>query len=203
MKLYPLFLLVAVATVSSPGPGVVLTLTNALRYDFRRTLGGILGLAFGAFVVASISATGLGVLLATSATAFTVVKLAGAAYLFYLGIRLWTAPGFHFEEPPEHVGGPARRFVEGLAIQLTNPKAIFFFLSVFPQFIDRARPEVPQFAILVVTYSSLVVIIHCVYTATARQVRGWLRSASGGRAINRVSGVTFMCFGAALATARR
>jgi homoserine/homoserine lactone efflux protein len=79
VHLYLLFLFMAAATVLSPGPGVVMTLTNALRYGLRGTFGGILGIAVGALVVAATSATSLGVLLATSALAFTVLKLLGAA----------------------------------------------------------------------------------------------------------------------------
>ena len=79
MNLYLLFLTVATLTVLSPGPGVLMTLTNALRYGLRGTIGGILGIAFGALLVAGISATTLGAVLAASALAFTVLKLAGAA----------------------------------------------------------------------------------------------------------------------------
>jgi homoserine/homoserine lactone efflux protein len=204
MRLYPLFLLVAATTVASPGPGVVLTLTNAVRYGRWGTLGGILGLVFGALLIATISATGLGVILATSAAAFTVTKLLGAAYLFYLGVRMWRAPVFRFEDAaPETGGGAARRFVEAVTIQLTNPKAIFFFLSVFPQFIDRSLDFGRQFAVLVVTYGTLILLIHSVYALCARQARAWLSSPRGGRALNRLGGTTFMVFGAALATAKR
>ncbi len=148
MTLYPVFLLVAATTVLSPGPGVVMTLTNSLRYGFRGTLGGILGIAAGALAVAALSATGLGVLLATSAMAFTILKYAGAAYL------------------------PARAFGG-------------------------------QFALLVVTYSMLVILIHCGYALTAQRARQWLVSERGGRAVNRLGGAAFVCFGAALATSRR
>jgi threonine/homoserine/homoserine lactone efflux protein len=203
MKLYPLFLLMATATVFSPGPGVVMTLTNALRYGFSGTFGGILGIACGALAVAAISATGLGVVLATSAVAFTVLKLAGAAYLLYLGIRLWRAPAFRFDDVPVHRAGFVRRFGEGLSLQLTNPKAIFFFLSVFPQFIDRSADYMSQFAILVLTYSSLVIVIHCLYAFFAQRAKTWLTSHRGGRAINKVGGASFLFFGAALAAAKQ
>lgn len=203
MNLYLLFLLMAAATVLSPGPGVVMTLTNALRYGMRGTVGGILGIAFGALVVAAISATSVGVLLAASATAFTVLKWIGAAYLVYLGLRLWRSPPFRFADQPAHEAGLARRFVEGLSLQLTNPKAIFFFLSVFPQFIDPAKNYTAQFAALVLTYSTLVVVIHCLYAVFARRAKRWLTSERGGRLVNRAAGATFMFFGAALATAKR
>ena len=203
MKLYTLFIVMAFATVLSPGPGVVMTLTNALRYGMRGTLGGILGIATGAFVVAAISATSLGVLLATSAMAFTVLKFIGAAYLVYLGIRLLRAPPFDFQAQNAHAASFGRRFVEGISLQLTNPKAIFFFLSVFPQFIDQHADYATQFLTLVLTYSALVVIIHCLYALFARRARHWLTSERGGRAVNRSAGLTFVCFGIALAAAKR
>lgn len=203
MKLYLLFFLMAAATVLSPGPGVVMTLTNALRYGMRGTFGGILGIAFGALLVAAISATSLGVLLAASALAFTIMKFVGAAYLVYLGIRLWRAPPFKFGEQPAHEAGFRRRFIEGLSLQLTNPKAIFFFLSVFPQFIDPQMNYAGQFTALVLTYSSLVVVIHCTYALFAKRTKRWLTSERGGRAVNRAAGATLVCFGAALATAKR
>lgn len=203
MKLYPLFLLMATATVLSPGPGVVMTLTNALRYGLRGTFGGILGISCGALLVAGISATSLGVLLAASALAFTVLKFIGAAYLIYLGIRLWRAPPFRFAEQASHAASFSKRFAEGLSLQLTNPKAIFFFLSVFPQFIDPAAQFATQFSVLVLTYSGLVVLIHCAYACFAQYAKNWLTSDKGGRTVNKAAAATFVFFGAALATAKR
>ncbi len=203
MRLYLLFLLVATATVLSPGPGVVMTLTNALRYGLRGTFGGILGVASGALLVAALSATSLGVLLAASATAFTVIKYVGAAYLVYLGVRLWRAAPLVLGAAKAHEAGFGKRFLEGISLQLTNPKAIFFFLSVFPQFIDNGRPYALQFAILVLTYAALVVLIHSGYALCARRAQGWLSSARGGQLVNRGAGATFILFGAALAVSKR
>jgi threonine/homoserine/homoserine lactone efflux protein len=203
LKLYSLFLLMATATVFSPGPGVVMTLSNALRFGLRGTLGGILGIATGALFVAAISATSAGVLLAASAVAFTVLKLLGAGYLVYLGVRLWRAPPFRFAEQAAHEATFGRRFLEGLSLQLTNPKAIFFFLSVFPQFIDPGRSYPMQFAALVLTYCSLVVVIHCLYAFFAKRAKRWLVSERGGHAVNKGAAVTFVLFGATLATASR
>lgn len=203
MQLYLLFFVMAATTVFSPGPGVVMTLTNALRYGLRGTIGGILGIACGALVVAAISATSLGVLLATSAVAFTILKFIGAAYLVYLGIRLWRAPPFKFSEQSAHEATFGRRFIEGISLQLTNPKAIFFFLSVFPQFIDPKMSYSVQFAALVLTYATLVVVIHCIYAFFAGRAKSWLTSERGGRVVNRTAGTTLVIFGAALATAKR
>jgi len=193
----------AFVTVLIPGPGVVMTLTNSLRYGLPGTFGGILGIAFGAFVVAAISSTSVGVILATSALAFTILKFVGAAYLIYLGIKFWRSQPFRFIETPTHSATFGKRFLEGLSLQLTNPKAIFFFLSVLPQFIDPAHNYVFQFSALVLTYSALVVVIHTIYALGASRAKYWLTSERGGKAIRRMGGATFLFFGAALATAKR
>lgn len=203
MKLYPLFLLMATATVFSPGPGVVMTLTNAMRYGLRGTFGGIVGIAFGALVVAAISATSVGVILATSAVAFSVLKLVGAAYLIFLGVKLWRAPAFRFAEKATHTASFQRRFLEGVSLQLTNPKAIFFFLSIFPQFIDPNLNYGFQFSVLVLTYSTLIILIHTSYALFAGRAKGWLTSEKGSKTVNKAGAATFIFFGAALATAKR
>jgi threonine/homoserine/homoserine lactone efflux protein len=207
MENYLLFVLIAIITVLSPGPGVILTLTNAIRYGVSGTAGGILGIAFGTFIVAAISATSLGLILATSAIAFSVMKYIGAAYLIYLGVKLWRSPAVKMDvtktstkASPKNI---KRRFIEGLSLQLTNPKAVFFFMSIFPQFIDYSTAYTQQFVLLVVTYSLLVVVIHLLYAYLARSARTWLSSDKGGRIVNRLGGGTFMCFGVGLASASR
>lgn len=189
----------ATVTVLTPGPGVVMTLTNTLRYGLRQTFGGILGIAAGALVVAGLSATGLGILLSTSAAAFTAMKLLGAAYLLYLGIRLWRSPAFHFTARDSGEARFARIFIEGLSLQLTNPKAIFFFLAVLPQFIEQAS-YASQFSVLILTYCSLVVVIHCLYGVCAYRAKTWLTSERGGKVISRTGAVIFMLFSIGLAS---
>ncbi len=135
--------------------------------------------------------------------AFTILKFVGAAYLLYMGVRLWRAPPFRFTEQTAHRASFGRRFAEGISLQLTNPKSIFFFLSVFPQFIDGSAHYATQFSVLVLTYASLVVLIHCLYALFARRARHWLMTERGGGALNKAGGATFMFFGAALATTTR
>ena len=203
MENYLIFLLIAIITVLSPGPGVVLTLTNTNRYGSKGAVGGILGIAFGTFIVAGVSATSLGVLLVTSSIAFTVLKFVGAAYLIYLGIKIWRSPPVNIQLNGKSPKNRKLQFVEGLTLQLTNPKAIFFFMSVFPQFINFNHDYITQFMLLVVTYSVLVIIIHLMYSFLAKSARFWLSSEKGSRVVNRFSGGTFMCFGAGLATATK
>lgn len=203
MENYLLFLIVAIVTVLSPGPGVILTLTNTIRFGVSGAVGGILGIAFGTFIVAGISATSLGLILATSTVAFSIMKYIGAAYLIYLGIKLWRSAPPKMEPNSTAIKSRKLQFLEGLTLQLTNPKAVFFFLSVFPQFIDFTANYSNQFILLVVTYSCLVVLIHFLYACLAKKARLWLTSEKGGRSVNRIGGGTFMCFGLGLASASK
>jgi len=203
MENYLLFVLIASITVLSPGPGVILTLTNAISYGLRGAIGGILGIAFGTFIVAGISATSLGVILATSSVAFTVMKYIGAVYLIYLGVKLWNSPVKTIEDRQSSKKGKKLQFLEGLTLQLTNPKAVFFFMSIFPQFVDFTKDYQSQFVIFVITYSALVVLIHFVYAYLAKSSRRWLSSAKGGKTVNRFGGGTFVFFGIGLASASK
>ncbi|PYY92182.1 LysE family translocator [Pseudomonas sp. TKO26] len=202
MASYGLFLLLATLTILSPGPGVVLTLSNALRHGWAGALPGIFGIALGALVVAGISASSLGLLLAASTTAFTLLKYIGALYLLYLGIKMWRTQSF-VPTLKDSEARPGRRFVEALSIQLLNPKAGFFFLAVFPQFIQPHGNYYSQFLPLVTSYSLLVIALHSGYALMANSARGWLSSRRGARIVGKLSGMTFLGFGVMLASASK
>ncbi|MGR4973551.1 LysE family translocator [Pseudomonas sp. LARHCG127] len=199
---YGVFLILATLTVLSPGPGVVLTLSNALRHGWRGALPGIVGIASGAFIVAGICASSLGLILAASAAAFTLLKYVGALYLLYLGIKMWRTQRFIPELNATSLR-PWRRFVEALSIQLLNPKAGFFFLAVFPQFIKPAGDYYSQFFLLVSSYSVLVLLVHSGYALTAQAARGWLSTSQGARVVGKLSGITFLGFGVLMASASK
>ena len=202
MASYGLFLVLATLTVLSPGPGVVLTISNALRHGWSGSLPGIVGIASGAFIVAGICASSLGLILAASATAFTVLKYVGALYLLYLGIKMWRTQRF-IPELKATSPRPWRRFIEALSIQLLNPKAGFFFLAVFPQFIKPAADYCSQFFLLVSSYSLLVVVVHSGYALVAQAARGWLSTNKGARIVGKLSGITFLGFGVLMASASK
>ncbi|WP_166256469.1 LysE family translocator [Marinobacter salicampi] len=199
MESYILFFMLAAVTVLSPGPGVVLTLTNSIRYGASGATAGILGIAAAAFLVAGVAASSLGILLATSALAFTILKFVGAAYLLYLGLRLWFSPPATMAQPGPSSKRRGAQFLEGFTVQLTNPKTVFFFMAVFPQFVDLASPYLEQFVLLVTTYSVLVAVIHIAYAHSAGLAKGWLSTEKGGRLVNRAGGSAFIGFGALLA----
>ncbi|MGB8921597.1 MAG: LysE family translocator [Pseudomonas sp.] len=202
MHSYGLFVLFAALTILSPGPGVVLTLSNAVRLGWTGAVPGILGIASGAFVVAALSATSVGLLLSASATAFTVLKYAGAAYLLYLGFKSWRSDRFRTLQQVRP-SRPGYRFLEAASLQFLNPKAIFFFLAVFPQFIDTEQAFYPQFFKLVASYAVLVILVHGSYALLANAAKGWLSSPKGSWLVAKVSGVTFAGFGLLMASATR
>ncbi|MFJ2320477.1 LysE family translocator [Pseudomonas sp. NPDC087817] len=192
MHSYGLFVLFATLIILSPGPGVILTLSNAVRLGWTGAVPGILGIASGAFVVAALSATSLGLILSASATAFSVLKYAGAAYLLYLGFKSWRSDRFRTLQAvrPSRAG---YRFLEAASLQFLNPKAIFFFLAVFPQFIDTEQAF----------YAVLVIVVHGSYALLANAAKGWLSSPKGSWLAAKVSGVTFAGFGLLMALATR
>ncbi|MBX7150343.1 LysE family translocator [bacterium] len=199
MENYPVFLLVAATAVFNPGPGVTLTLTNSLRYGLRHTLGGIAGIAFGGLIMAIVSATGLGLLMATSQHALSVLKLTGSAYLIFLGIKMWRKSPDANDENEVLRTGIQKRFAEAFWLQLSNPNAILFFISAFPQFIDPASPYIFQFSILSFTYCLMVLIIHTIYALTARTAKKWLSSPIASHRINQAGGIVLIVFGLILA----
>lgn len=202
MNHYSLFVSLAAITVLSPGPGVLLTLSNSIRFGFNSAFCGILGVAFGTFAVAAFSATSLGFILAVSTIAFTIVKYIGAAYLIYLGIKLWGSND-HKTVSRKGAQSKGRCFFEGITIQVTNPKAVLFFMSIFPQFIDHSDDFTGQFSALVLTYSLLVIVIHMAYALIAKSMRDWISTPRISKIFNKIGGGAFICFGVGLATAKR
>lgn len=197
--LYLLFLGIAVPTVLTPGPGVLMSLTNSIRLGVPRATPGIIGVVLGTLMIAALSATGLGVILAASPTAYNVIKLAGMVFMLYLGwkrfnanpnfLRVVNYTGRKEQGAPE--AGPLRLFGEGIVLQLSNPQLIIFYLSLFPQCIDDNKPYWPQFVFLSLSYTLLVWIIHSCY--------GWMGHKAAERFmtqknciwINRISGIAF------------
>ena len=130
--LYLLFLGIAVPTVLTPGPGVLMSLTNSIRLGVPRATPGIIGVALGTLMIAALSATGLGVILAASPTAYNVIKLAGMVFMLYLGwkrfnanpnfLRVVNYTGRKEQGAPE--AGPLRLFGEGIVLQLSLLAAV-------------------------------------------------------------------------------
>jgi threonine/homoserine/homoserine lactone efflux protein len=145
---FGLFLTAAIVLAVSPGPGMLYVLARSLRGGRREGLASSLGTAVGGFGHVVAAAFGLSVILATSATAFSVVKYAGAAYLIYLGVRTIVAGQEAAAAAPGASEAAWSAFRQGVTTEAFNPKTALFFLSFLPQFINREVPAIPQFLLL-------------------------------------------------------
>lgn len=181
-----LFLPAAVLVAMSPGAGNFLAFHHGLHWGWRRAVRALLGRCAAFAVMMAAVVIGLGVLLAASAVAFTILKWAGVAYLLFLAVRLW-----HSDLVPavrERAAGRAaslarREFV----VAITNPKAMLLFTAFLPQFARSGRPAATDLAILGGAYILVEFAAASGYAFAGSRV-GALRLAPGGaRVINRIS----------------
>jgi threonine/homoserine/homoserine lactone efflux protein len=199
---------VAIIAVLSPGPAILLALRNGIAFGMRAVVWSSLGNVSGLFCLSSAAMLGLGLLLKSSAVLFSLLKLVGAMYLFYMGVRhllgrtsvmaVQTSEGKNVEAPKPH-----QLFREAFLIAVTNPKPILFFTALFPQFISTNSPLLPQFFILTGVFMTLSFIALLGYAMVAARARALLLRPLFARWVNRVVGVVFISFAAALLTLRR
>jgi threonine/homoserine/homoserine lactone efflux protein len=192
------FVAAAVAMLAIPGPTILLVIGQSLGGGARNALPLVAGVALGDLTAMTLSLAGLGALLAASAAAFTALKWVGAAYLIWLGIRLWRAPVAESAAPPLP---PARAMREAYVVTALNPKGIVFFVAFVPQFLDPARPFATQAAILVATFVTLAAANAGLYALLAGRLSGAVRRPGLRRALNRAGGTVLV--GAGLAVALR
>lgn len=196
-----LTLVAAAALISlTPGAGAVNTMANSLGSGWSRSIWGILGQQLALLAHLAVVAAGVGVLVAGSPVLFNVIRYAGAAYLVYLGVRQ-----FRSRSAATRVGETCREaagsmFRRGLLVNLTNPKAVVFFLAFTPQFIRPEQPLLPQYAVLAATIVTIdVVVMWFFFAAAARGLGRLTQRESGQRTLNRVFGSLFVGVGVLLA----
>jgi homoserine/homoserine lactone efflux protein len=191
---------VALLTTFSPGPAVLLAISNSVAKGPRRAMICSLGNALGLFIVSGISMAGMGVVLATSASAFMLLKIAGAGYLIYLGIKQWRNQASAFSAVP---GAPTpnaawRLFGQGISVALTNPKGILFFSALLPQFLTPEASLLEQFLVLTSSFSVCALISHTFYALLAHKLRDQFASPWRVRLFNRLCGGLFVVLGLGL-----
>ncbi len=143
-----------------PGPTILLVISYALGHGRRFAAATVAGVALGDFTAMTASMLGLGALLAASAAIFTVLKWVGAAYLIYLGIKLWRAPVANPDtgEMPAKNEKAMRIFLHAYVVTALNPKSIIFFVAFLPQFLDTTRPIFTQMVIFETTFLVLATL---------------------------------------------
>ncbi|MGQ7793386.1 LysE family translocator [Faunimonas sp. B44] len=174
--------------VAIPGPTVLLVVSYAIAHGRRSGLATVAGVALGDFTAMTASMLGLGALLATSAGLFTVLKWIGAAYLVYLGVKLWRAPATDPAAEPAPETRPSRIFAHAYVVTALNPKSIVFFVAFLPQFLVPSAPLVPQMVVFEATFLVLATLNAAAYGLMASAARTTIRRPAVQRAVNRAGG---------------
>lgn len=198
------FLLIVV-----PGPSVLFVVGRALAQGRRAALMTVVGNTVGAYVLVLAVAFGVGSVVERSVLVFTALKLAGAAYLVYLGLKAWRERGALRAAFAEDAGavahGGLRTFWEGFAVGVTNPKTIVFFAAVLPQFVDRGAGHVmAQMLLLGLVFNAIALASDSVWGLAAATARGWFaRSPRRLSAVGGVGGMTMIGLGVTVAVTGR
>ncbi|MEP4377562.1 MAG: LysE family translocator [Alphaproteobacteria bacterium] len=189
-ELWFAFALASTALLAVPGPTVMLVVSYALNRGRVSGWATVPGVALGDFTAMTLSLLGAGAILAASAAMFTALKLAGAAYLVWLGIRMWRASS-NTPTPPGRAAGAApggwfRMFANAYIVTALNPKGIVFFVAFVPQFVDVAQPLWPQFIILEATFLTLAAVNIVIWAVLAGEMRTRFHSPPMLRRLNRI-----------------
>ena len=200
-----LFCLASVALAVVPGPAVTYIVTQSIDKGRRAGFVSVLGVVSGGLVHVTAATVGLSALIASSATAFTTIKLVGAVYLdrrrrpAHPAAATSTTRCRH--RPTQH----RQLYVQGVVVNVLNPKTALFFLAFLPQFVDTHRGSVPlQVAVLGLLFIAIAFVSDSMYALLADLLAGKLRRTGNGARLRRyVSGGIFVALGVTAATARR
>jgi homoserine/homoserine lactone efflux protein len=178
----------------SPGAGAVAAMGAGLNHGFRRGYMTTLGLVLGIWTQLIVVGMGLGAVVATSTTAFGLIKWAGVAYLVFLGVQQWRAPAMPLTSVPDAAKQVRARqmILRGWMINAVNPKGTVFLLAVLPQFLDLTAPLWLQYLLMGLTLSFTDLVVMGVYTALASRVLRALKSSAHVRTMNRAFGSLFL-----------
>ncbi|MEO0977457.1 MAG: LysE family translocator [Pseudomonadota bacterium] len=203
LELYSAYVVATLIVLAIPGPTIMLVVSYALTQGRRSALASVVGVGLGDATAAAVSLLGLGAILAASATAFSVLKWVGAAYLVWLGIKMWRSrPAVQNVHEMEHIS--ARKiFWHAYVVTSLNPKGIVFFMAFLPHFIAPQSAVAPQLFLLGTTFVVLGILNAAVYAFAAAAVGRKLRSPSLLRLVNRIGGGFLISAAAMTATLQR
>lgn len=194
------FAIASAIVIIIPGPTVLLVVSYALGHGRRYAFATTAGVALGDLTSMTASMLGLGAVLATSAALFTALKWVGAAYLVYLGVKLWRAPVGDAQTPDISETRASRVFAHAYAVTTLNPKSIVFFVAFVPQFMDLHASAWPQIPILEATFIGLATLNAFGYALLASSARRVIKSRTVQRAVNRTGGSMLIGAGVLAAT---
>jgi threonine/homoserine/homoserine lactone efflux protein len=181
-----------------PGPTILLVVSYALGQGWRTALPVAVGVALGDFTAMTLSMLGIGALLAASATVFTILKWIGAAYLIYLGVKLFRAGGALHADPRTGAVSAVKMLGHAWLVTALNPKSITFFVAFLPQFLNRVADFLTQMLIFEATFLVLAFANAFGYALVAARARSLVRNPRAIGIFNRTGGS--LLIGAGIAT---
>ena len=198
------FVLATSALLAVPGPTVMLVVSYALGRGRSAAWATVPGVTLGDFTAMTISLLGAGAILATSATLFTILKFCGAAYLIWLGLKLWRSEA-HLDEVPKANAGLSRKsmFWNAWMVTTLNPKGIVFFVAFVPQFVNVSQETLPQFVILEATFLVLAFVDILLWALLASKLRDRFKQPRTLQLANRTGAAFLIGAGLLTATVRR
>lgn len=202
-EMYAAYVVATLVVLAIPGPTILLVISYAVSRGRPAMLPSVVGVALGDTTAATISLLGLGAILATSASLFVLLKWIGAAYLVYLGIRMWRAGATALEvaAPPENEG--RRILLHAWLVTALNPKGIVFFIAFLPQFVSPSAPVAPQLFLLGATFVVLAIFNALAFALAASAVRERFRRPSTLALAQRIGGSVLIAAGLATAAVHR
>lgn len=204
LEIFVPFVVASTVLLFMPGPTVLLVVSYAMTHGRRSAFATIAGVMVGDAVAMTLSLLGLGALLMTSARLFFVMKVLGALYLVYLGVKMWRAPAVLREEGTEKGATSSRSMaLDAFTVTVLNPKSGMFFVAFMPQFMNASEPLLPQTLLLGSTFLAIAFASVTIYASLASEIRRAVRNPSIAKAVNRIGGTALVGAGVLTAAMRR
>ena len=201
-ELWLAFTAATIVLLLIPGPTVLLVVSYALGQGWRTALPMAVGVALGDFTAMTLSLVGVGALLAASASVFTMLKWIGAAYLVWLGLKLWRAGGALEAKPKTSAASAAKMLGHAWLVTALNPKGLTFFVAFLPQFLSAEADFLTQMAVMEATFLTLAFANALGYAAVAARAGAFVKSPRAIRAVNRIGGSCLIGAGVAAVSVR-
>lgn len=208
LSMLPAFLLAVLLISASPGPAMALILRRAALRGTRAAVPTVLGLEAGLYLWALAAGGGLAALVAASASAYTVLRVVGAAILITLGLRAWRAAWRDRGAPAPAAGGsgshhPRKAFLEGVVVQIANPKAAVFMFAFYPQFVPQDGPVLLWTAGLAALQVLVETALYLSLAAAVGRASSWFRRPRIRRRLEALSGTALIGLGLRVAATSR
>ncbi len=206
LQLWIYYLLAILILTATPGPNILLAMTTSISSGFKSSLLVMIGGLTATIGIMTLSFTGLGMIIASSEFIFNIVKYLGALYLIYLGYKALTSKQENYQINSNNEISKKDKislFLKGFIVGASNPKAIVFFIALFPQFIDPNNSMLLQYFILVGTFLVPELFWLLLYAYLGNRSSHWFLEKGRAKFFNRITGGVFVGAGVLLSTSSK